>query len=160
LIVDISVGGLPQPTLSSGVVEAADKRNGAVKVAVWSWAYGVGEGLLSSLGLNDKSETMSLLNFTIHAGQTRVWGSHDANSLPSDEDLVNRLSSVIESLRSSPTEFHLTSIYVEGDGDPSGLQGECRVDGALSSVAFKAVQSFPWKPGPYVFKRYYVLRRK
>jgi hypothetical protein len=146
------------------VVGAAENRNDAFKQAVASWANLVGEGLLGALGL--KSETVSVREYTVYAGMTMVRGSRSHDPKPpfsSDQDLINRLGSVIESLRSSPSKFHLISILVDVKADPHGnvlVQGECRVDDALSPEAFKAVQSFPWPDGHYMLKQYYVLRRR
>jgi hypothetical protein len=165
LKVDVSVGGVPQPTLTSGVVGAANNQNDAVREAVGSWASLVGYGLLRSLGVvKDESKTISVPNYTVHAGYSIVRGTQDVvKSFPSDQDLINRLGPVIESLHSSPSEFHLISMSVAMNSH--GLvrgewQGECRVDFALSPEALKAVQSLPWPEGDYFVKQYFVLLRR
>jgi len=40
-------------------------------------------------------------------------------------------------------------------------EGECRVDGAISSSLLKAIQSFSWGHDglTYLFKQFYVVRR-
>jgi Family of unknown function (DUF6348) len=165
LKVDVSVGGVPQPTLTSGVVGAANNKNDAVEEAVGSWAALVGYGLLKSLGVvKHEGKTISVPNYTVHTGYSIVRGTQDVvKSFPSDQDLINRLSPVIESLHSSPGEFHLISMTVAMNSH--GLvrgewQGECRVDGAISPEALKVVQSFPWPEGGYFVKQFFVLRRR
>ncbi len=86
LKVDVLVGGVLQPPLTSGVVGAANNKNDAVEEAVGSWAALVGYGVLKSLGVvKHESKTISVPNYTVDTGYSIVRGTQDVvKSIPSD----------------------------------------------------------------------------
>jgi Family of unknown function (DUF6348) len=90
-----------------------------------------------------------------------IRGSHSPWSTEKDRQLLHRLDSLVKGLEHSPGELHSISlmVFVERGGT---THGECRVDGVMSPAALTAVQSFPWtqQGSAYVFKQFYVLRRR
>ncbi len=158
LRVDASIDGVPQP-LSAGSIGVGENRDDAIDSAIFEWAQLVGVALLGALERKPTELTAGV--FSIYGGATGFRGSE--GTYWSDENhrqLLWSLASILDSLQSSPGEFHAISIMVEVRGGVS-QRGECRVDGVVSPATLKAVSSFPWPfvSGGYLFKQFYVLTR-
>jgi hypothetical protein len=160
LRVDVFVGGILQP-LTFGSVGIGSARGDAIETAVSDWAMYVGDVLLGALGVKIGEEPLNVGPFLVYQGLVGVRGSSSPWSTEKNRQLLHRLDSLVKGLGHSPGELHSISlmILVEQDGT---TQGECRVDGVMSPAALTAVQSFPWtqQGAAYVFKQFYVLRRR
>jgi hypothetical protein len=162
LAVGVSVNGVARP-LTVGSVGIGASREEAVETAVSEWAQLAGVALLDALGVRKQGGlTFGAGRFSVHPGLMGIRGSQDVVwSDDSQRRLLDSLGALIRGLESSPSEFHSVSIRLVVE--PGGVSGgECRVDGAVSAEALKAVHSFPWPPTTkgYMFKQFYVLRRR
>jgi Family of unknown function (DUF6348) len=160
LRINVFVDGVLQP-LTFGSVGIGSDRGDAVETAVSDWAMYVGDPLLGALGVKIGEEPQNVGPFLVYQGLVGIRGSHSPWSTENNRQLLHRLDTLVKGLEHSPGELHSISLMVavEQSGTP---QGECRVDGVISPAALTAVQSFPWSQNgtAYIFKQFYVLRRR
>lgn len=159
--VDVFVDGVLQP-LTFGSVGVGSNRDDAVETAASEWAMAVGEALLGALGVGIGEKPQSVGPFLVYQGLTGIRGSHRVIwSAEKNRQLLHHLDTFVQGLEHSPGELHSISLMVLVRPDGT-TQGECRVDGAVSPAVLKALQSFPWDQSgtEYVFKQFYVLRRR
>jgi hypothetical protein len=159
LAVDLFVDGVFQP-LTVGSVGVGDTEEEAENTAIEEWAQYVGMALFASLVFDDDAG-LPFDVFVAYGGLTGIRGSQFPLPEHLVTDLLGYLKTMVPNLRSSGGELHsiLIMVYVE-DGRVVG--GECRVDGVDSTEALAAIRPFPWPPtqAPYLFKQFYILRRK
>jgi hypothetical protein len=161
LRVDILVDDVLQP-LTYGSVGIGSNRDQAISAAVSEWAMAMGEALLGALGMKIGSQPEQMGSLLVYRGLAGIRGSDRVIwSSENDKRLVHKLGAFFGGLEHSPGELHSLSlmVVVRPNGKP---EGECRIDGAISSSLLKAVQSFSWEPDDevYVFKELYVVRRQ
>jgi uncharacterized protein DUF6348 len=160
LRVDVFVDGVLQP-LTFGSVGIGSDRGDAVETAVSDWAMYVGDALLGALGVKIGEEPQNVGPFLVYQGLVGIRGAHSPWSTEKNRQLLHDLDPLVKGLEHSPGELHsiLLMVAVEQGGTP---QGECRVDGVISPAALTAVLSFPWSQNgtAYIFKQFYVLRRR
>lgn len=160
LRVDVFVDEVLQP-LTFGSVGVGSDRGDAVETAVLEWAMYVGDTLLRALGVKIGEEPRNIGPFLVYQGLAGIRGSQSPWSTENNRQLLDRLDTLVTGLEHSPGELHsiLLMVVVERSGTP---RGACRVDGVISPAALTAVQSFPWSENgtAYIFKQFYVLRRR
>jgi hypothetical protein len=160
LRVDVFVDEVLQP-LTYGSVGLGNDREDAISTAVSEWATAVGEALLGGLGVKIGEEPEQIGPFLVYRGPAGIRGSDRVIwSSENDKRLLRHLRAFVQGLEHTPGQLHAISLMVLVTSDGM-TEGECRIDGAISSSLLKAVQSFPWGEGgmKFVFKQFYVVRR-
>jgi len=161
LRVDVFVDDVLQP-LTYGSVGIGNDREEAISTAVSEWALAVGNALLGSLGMKVGEEPEQIGSLQIYRGPAGIRSS-DPRVTWSPENqkrLLRHLEGFVQGLEHSPGELHSISLMVAVRANGT-TEGECRVDGAISSSLLKAIQSFSWGDdgSTYLFKQFYVVRR-
>jgi hypothetical protein len=160
LRVDVLVDDMLQP-VSYGSVGLGSDRDEAISTAVSEWAAAVGEALLGALGVKVGKDPEQIGSLLVYRGLAGIRGSDRVIwSSKKDERLLHKLETFVQGLEHSPGELHSISLMVLV-GPNGKAEGECRIDGAISSSLLKAIQSFSWEQDDlrYVFKELYVVRR-
>lgn len=162
LRVDVFVDEALQP-LTYGSVGIGNDREEAISTAVSEWATAVGDPLLGALGIKigkDPEQIGSLVVYRGPAG-TRSSDPRVIWSSENDKKLLHHIEGFVQGLERSPGEFHSISLMVVVRANGT-TDGECRVDGAISSSLLKAIQSvLGGHDGlTYLFKQFYVVRRR
>lgn len=160
LRVDVFVDEVLQP-LTYGSLGIGNDREDAISTAVSEWAMAVGEALLGGLGVKIAEKPEPIGPFLVYQGPAGIRGSDRVTwSAENDKRLLRHLRAFVQGLEHTPGELHSISLMVLVTSDGVS-EGECRVDGEISSSLLKAVQSFPWDQGAvkFVFKQFYVVRR-
>ena len=161
LHVDLFVDDVRQP-LTYGSLGIGKDREDAINTAVSEWAMAVGEPLLRALGAKTGEQPEQIGQFLIYRGPAGIRGSdHVAWSSEKDKKLLHHLDAFVHGLEHSPGELHSISLMIAVRPDGK-TEGECRIDGAISTSLLKAVQSFSWRQDGlnYLFKEFYVVRRQ
>lgn len=161
LRVDVFVGDVLQP-LSYGSVGIGNDREEAISTAISEWAMAVGSALLGALGMKVGEEPEQIGSLQIYSGPAGIRSSDPVTwSSENEKRLLHHLEGFVQGLEHSPGELHSISLMVVVKANGT-TEGECRVDGAISSSLLKAIQSFSWGHDSltYLFKQFYVVRRR
>lgn len=162
LRVDVFVDDLLQP-LTYGSVGIGNDREEAISTAVSEWAMAVGNALLGALGMKVGEEPEQIGSLQIYKGLAGTRSSDPRVTWSSENErrLLHHLEGFVQGLENSPGELHSISLMVAVKANGT-TEGECRVDGAISSSLLKAIQSFSWGHDglTYLFKQFYVVRRR
>jgi hypothetical protein len=160
LRVGVFVDEVLQP-LTYGSLGIGNDREDAISTAVSEWAAAVGEALLGGLGVKIGEKPEQIGPFLVYRGPAGIRGSDRVIwSSEKDKRLLLHVRTFVQGLEHTPGELHAISLMalVTSDGV---TEGECRIDGEISSSLLKAIQSFPWDQSgvKFVFKQFYVVRR-
>lgn len=158
--------------LGAGSVGLGDTRAEALDTAVGEWVQLSGVALVNGLVLKEHARRRHELHgLVFYPGPTGFRGPEvpklfsDPKRLQSPpslsenhKQLLSLLSPALHELR--PGHAHSLSLMLAVA--PSGrLEGECRLDGVVTSAILDAAKQFSWprtKAG-YIFKQYYVVER-
>lgn len=140
---------------STGIGVGATKDE-AQEVSVNEWLQaGFSLALVSSL-LKDATY-FSFEEYHVYAGNTLIRGDAPGEVLDGSKTMHHRilttLKNIITTSNTVPTTISLMMV-VDHDGL---VDGECRLNGAVSEPMFTALNGLTWPKGEYIFKQVYLL---
>jgi hypothetical protein len=145
-------------TFSAGSVGVGTSRADALDTAIAEWAALAGVAIVRALVLKEHADERFVLGgFIVYPGATGFRGPEQPSWSKDDQSqLFGRLMPVMAGLPAQRLHSVSLSVLVEPIGD---VQGDCRLDGTISSDVLDDVKKFPWPrlKTSYIFKQYYIV---
>ena len=145
-------------TLTAGSVGVGASRQDALETAVTEWGQLAGVAIVRGVALKQRSgEVIARNGFILYPGAIGIRGLEQP---PWSDDQHVRLMELItpELMGLGAGRLHDLSLSV-GVNPTGEVEGDCRLDAALSQSILNAVKVFSWPKlkTAYIFKRYYLV---
>lgn len=159
---DMRIDGSKEPKFSFGNVGIGESMEEAQYTAVQEWRAYFGTAFVAAM--LHGSRGLDVNDFRVYPGELGIRGPSADKVAEALHDMDGKLFSTLAPLLGplNPEAFPLTlnmMITRQGDGN---VEGECRLNGLVSPQCWSLMSrvSWPTNGSSYLFRKYYIVRRK